>query len=116
MSLINNEPQHVKFVSYTGKYPNLCSGVLTLEIDGETYRFGHDYGWGNDWETDGNYEPFWSSGGSCGFSNNYEDSYRHSGEWIINASSLPEKLRPLSAEIDAVFNDNVPQGCCGGCL
>lgn len=26
---------HVKFVSYTGNYPNLCRGDLTLEIDGE---------------------------------------------------------------------------------
>ena len=33
----------VEFVSYTGTYPNLCSGVLTLRIDGEEVRFGHDY-------------------------------------------------------------------------
>lgn len=27
---------HIKFISYTGKYPNLCSGVLTLDVtDGE---------------------------------------------------------------------------------
>ena len=36
----NNE--NVKFVSYTGEYPNLCSGTLTLEIKGKKYRFG-DY-------------------------------------------------------------------------
>lgn len=31
----NNETKHVNFVSYTGSWPNLCSGVLTLEIDGK---------------------------------------------------------------------------------
>ena len=31
----NNETKHVNFVSYTGSYPNLCRGVLTLEIDGK---------------------------------------------------------------------------------
>ena len=29
----------VKFISYDGKYPNYCSGTLTLEIDGETAVF-----------------------------------------------------------------------------
>ena len=30
----NNETKHVNFVSYTVSYSHLCSGVLTLEIDG----------------------------------------------------------------------------------
>lgn len=32
--------ENVKFISYTGKYPCLCMGVLTLEIEGEKYKFG----------------------------------------------------------------------------
>lgn len=116
MSLINNTPQHVKLISYTGKYPNLCSGVLTLEIDGATYCFGHDYSKYRSWENDGNYEAFWSSGGCCGFRNNYSEEYVNSGAWVIDVSALPEELRPLATEIDKVFNDNVPQGCCDGCL
>ena len=41
--IINNHNgiNHVKFISYTGKYPNLCSGILTLEIDGKEYKFGN---------------------------------------------------------------------------
>lgn len=39
----NTDSEHVKFISYTGKYPNLCSGILTLEIDGRTIRFGNRY-------------------------------------------------------------------------
>lgn len=39
---------NIKFISYTGEYPNLCRGVLTLKIDGKILRFGY----GED------YEPF----------------------------------------------------------
>lgn len=38
-----NVTEHVKFISYTGKYPNLCCGDLTLEIDGEKVIFGSMY-------------------------------------------------------------------------
>lgn len=40
---------HVKFVSYTGKHPTLCSGNLTLLIDGENVEF------------DGIKDRFWAS-------------------------------------------------------
>ena len=33
----------IKFISYTGKYPCLCLGVLTVEINGKKYKFGHDF-------------------------------------------------------------------------
>ena len=39
----NSNTSRVKFISYTGEYPNLCSGVLTLEIDGKEYKFGHNF-------------------------------------------------------------------------
>lgn len=62
----NNETNHVKFVSYTGKWPNLCSGVLTLEIDGIVYCFGHEVG-SYDFKAnkykDNNSDSFWHSGG-----------------------------------------------------
>lgn len=35
--------KHVEFIKYTGAYPNLCSGILTLKIDGETVTFGSKY-------------------------------------------------------------------------
>ena len=111
----NIENKHVKFVSYTGKYPNLCRGMLTLDIDGKEYRFGHDYIFTN-YQTDKNYNSFWSSGGECGFINNYSESYVNSGEWEIDVSDLPEELQKYAAEIDEIFNTNVPYGCCGGCL
>lgn len=111
-----NFEEHVEFVSYTGKYPNLCGGVLTLRIDGEEVRFGHDYRVAESWLKDGNFESFWRSGGGCGLYNNYADSYVDDGEWTIDKDDLPEKYRKYVDEIDEVFNSNVPWGCCGGCL
>lgn len=104
----------VKFVSYTGKFPNLCSGVLTLNIDGKEVKFGHaieEYDWQTRKYKDDNYNSFWKSGGSID-----SDYYPHEGEWIINISEIPEQYRKYASEIDEVFNDNVPYGCCGGCV
>lgn len=106
MSLINST-QHVKFISYMGKYPNLCRGILTLEIDGVEHRFGM---------CSGQHEKFWTSGGECGFRGIYSDPYVNTGAWTTDASLLPEELKCYAAEIDEVFNENVEYGCCGGCV
>lgn len=109
---------NVKFVDYTGRWPNLCSGVLTLEIEGVEYKFGHDgyFDYAKQCYTDEdpqnpNFEKFWSSGGSCSCENGC--SY---GDWIIDIDEIPEQFRKYAAEIDVIFNENVSQGCCGGCL
>ena len=34
----------------------------------------------------------------------------------IDADEIPEEFRKYAAEIDRVFNDNVPFGCCGCCI
>lgn len=113
----NSTNGHIEFVSYTGKYPNLCGGVLTLIIDGREEKFGHEYN-SYDFKTssfrDNNYSDFWSSGGFCGLRDHNECV--KDGEWIINKDDLPESFRKYAEEIDRVFNDNVPHGCCGGCL
>lgn len=107
---------HIKFIEYTGEYPNLCRGVLTLEIDGEIVKFGHDYKGFESWKTDGNYDSFWCSGGSVGFTDNWTNSYVECGEWEIDVNEIPEEYRKYAEEIDEVFNNNVDWGCCGGCL
>lgn len=112
VNINSKSSEHVKFVSYTGKYPNLCSGILTLEIDGKEYTFGNDYF--NPNKVD--YDKFWSSGGNCGFTNNYASSYVNDGEWNIDYEEIPDEFKKYAHEIDEVFNENVPQGCCGGCL
>lgn len=86
----------VKFISYDGKYPNLCTGVLRLRIDGEVVTFT---------------ESFWSSGGcvDCEFGCSQ-------GEWMIEEAKLPDKYKVYVYEIDRVFNENVKWGHCGGCI
>ncbi len=115
MSLINNEPyeqsKHVKFISYSGKYPNLCRGTLKLEIDGVEYCFCGDNDGANGKSENGAYKRFWHT-----FGEYYGDTNPFwSGEWVIDVSTLPEHLRKYAAEIDEVFNKNVERGCCGGC-
>ena len=114
--LINTQDKettkHVKFISYTGRYPNLCRGVLTLEIDGIEYTFGYDYRCSKTC----NYSSFWHTGGRCGFTNNYQNSYVNTGEWEIDCNDLPDEFKKYATEIDKVFNENVDYGCCGGCL
>ena len=92
--------EHVKFISYDGKFPCLCGGTLVLEIDGALYTFGLGE----------QYDSFWASGG--GLDDDYCPYY---GAWVIYADELPESIRQYAGEIEAVFNENVPQGCCGGC-
>lgn len=124
----NTRSNRVEFVSYDGEWPNLCRGVLTLKIDNEIVKFGHHYMncrrdeaddrwiYSDEDPNNPNYSSFWSSGGSCGFENDYRDSYVLSGEWEIDVDELPEKYWDLADELDRIINENIPQGCCGGCL
>ena len=109
---------NIEFVSYTGKHPNLCSGILTLKVDDKIIKFGHDW---KDWDwklkryIDDNYDSFWYTGGFCFFTNNYTEEHIIRDKWKINYSSVPIFLQPYSDRLIDIFNDNVPYGCCGGC-
>lgn len=113
----------IEFVSYDGDYPNLCRGVLILKVDGEEIQFGthlftDEY---KEWEATGKvnghrvFDRFWSSGGLCGFDDDWNASVE-SGEWVIHEDSLPDFLKSHADELCRIFNDNVDQGCCGGCI
>lgn len=87
--------KRVKFIDYNGRYPCLCHGVLTVEIEGKKVEFDDI-----------------TSGGSCSFDiEGYEDVRQ--GRWIVG---VPNKYKEYSEEINDCMNDNVPWGCCGGCL
>lgn len=93
----------IKFISYDGKYPNLCNGILTLEIDGKTVTFGSNNGC--------DYDRFWISGGCCG------TKYIETDEWQFDDDKyFPDKYLSHYEEIKKLFNDNVEFGCCGGCM
>ena len=42
---------------------------------------------------------FWSSGGSCGFFNNYSDSYVNQAPWEFTQNDLPEQFQEYFEEI-----------------
>lgn len=92
--------EKIEFISYDGKFPNLCRGTLVLKKGDKEYSIKYAL----------------VSGGECYFTDNYENEVVTSGDWIIEESSLPEELAPYVDEIEKLVNDNVPQGCCGGCL
>lgn len=90
----------IKFISYNGKYPNLCSGILVIEIKNKKYEL----------------DNVLISGGSAYFANSYSESHVEEGEWNILQDSLPEEIKQYQQEIIKVVNNNVEHGCCGGCL
>ncbi len=112
-----------EFVEYTGRYPNLCSGRLFIRIDGKLVSFG-DYCLGEKGKTSDegvpNYPEFWVSGGSCwidkeGNEGGTEAEWKMAiNEW--DKDKFPPEIKELLQEILELFNENVPWGCCNGCL
>lgn len=90
---------NIKFIGYDGKYPNLCNGNLIIEVDGKQYE-----------------NISIVSGGFCHIGNGVVDTYAEKGPWKLDIFDLPEELEPLIDEIEAVVNENVEWGCCGGCI
>lgn len=90
----------IQFVSYDGETPNLCGGSLTLMIDGETVKFP---------------KHLLISTGCASFDDDGNDEIT-SGPWTINESEIPDQYKSLKEEIETIVNENVPWGCCGGCL
>lgn len=89
----------VKFISYDGKYPNLCRGTLVIEVNGKRYELKYVI----------------QSGGQVTFDEDWSADIV-SGEWYIDSDDLPDELKPYREEIEEVVNDNIPYGCCGGCI
>lgn len=89
----------IKFISYTGEYPSLCYGTLTIEVNNKRYHL----------------EDILISGGCVTFSDDWEEEVEE-GEWTIDIKKLPEELQSLSADIADLVNKNVSWGCCGGCV
>ena len=89
----------LKFISYDGEYPNLCRGTLILNLNGKDVVFP-------------NY--CLSSGGSVSFDDDdWCENVTH-GEWGINEfpAGFPTELQQKAIDL---VNDNIQQGCCGGC-
>lgn len=89
-------------IQYDGEYPSLCMGHLIVWINGKKWDFG-------------NYVL--ESGGHL----TYEDGRVVKGEWSIPDNcwdncwpeGFPEKYKK---QVLSKINQEIPHGCCGGCL
>ncbi|GHU81112.1 hypothetical protein AGMMS49992_34280 [Clostridia bacterium] len=88
----------IQFLSYTGKYPNLCTGVLTISIGGKKWQITP--------------MAFTTKDRIEGLG--YEDTGM--GDWSIYPLELPEEIRKYADDIERIMNENVEHGCCGGCI
>lgn len=73
-------------------------GTLVIEVDGKSYFLNHVL----------------ISGGSVSFTQDW-DEIVDQGDWEVDLEGYPE-LEPHKEEITRVVNENVRQGCCGGCV
>lgn len=111
----------VEFVEYTGCYPNRCSGRLFVKVNGKMISFG-DYCLEEKGKTDDtdvpNYPQFWKSGGWVEFDEDWNEDVGE-GPWELNyffADKYSDDILELIPELLRIFNENVPWGCCGGCI
>lgn len=131
----------VEFVYYSGEYPCLCHGILVLKIDGHQYAFfPYSKHWGSPWglvsnksidrvksyyndpNTTNVYGYSMESGGCAGVDNDGEE-FCEDSDWDVDFSSaeLDDDFKfiiddDLKEDIIKCVNDNVPHGCCGGCI
>lgn len=87
---------NIEFISYDGRYPTLCSGTLILSIDGKPRKL----------------KDCLCSGGSATFDKNGDECVTK-GRWKVE---LPKDLSKHYKKITKLVNDNIPHGCCGGCI
>lgn len=88
----------IEFVSYDGKYPCLCMGTLTIKVNGKLYYLNNAM----------------CSGGHIGFDDDWNEEIS-SGPWSLDLNEYSELL-PYKEELTTLVNNNVRQGCCGGCI
>jgi hypothetical protein len=86
-------------IEYDGVYPNLCAGMLQVVVAGVCWQFP---------------ERCLSSGGSVFFD---EDGHEEveGGPWTIVRwpARFPDNRK---RDVEAAVNEQIPWGCCGGCI
>lgn len=96
----SSEIRNIEFVSYDGKFPCLCGGKLTLKVNGDEQTF----------------EYCLCSGGTCFCSLDGENDIVTEGDWTLKEDKFSGFSDEEIRVITKLVNDNVPHGCCGGCL
>lgn len=82
-------------IKYNGEFPNLCRGRLEVWINNDYYDFGRHV---------------LESGGYIN-----EDFEIVKNNWIIN--KYPKDFpKEYEEELLKIVNQDIPHGCCGGCI
>ena len=89
----------IKFAGYDGKFPNYCSGRLSLLVDGRLWERDHCLS-----HTFGFY-----------FNKNWSEVY-YDGVWTLNEGFFEEFTEEERTRIAELVNEHVETGCCGGCV
>jgi hypothetical protein len=86
-------------MEYDGKYPCLCMGHLIVWVDDVKWDFG-------------NYSL--SSHGRIHRDDDW-NMWASEGEWCIDEypEGFPEELKEI---VLSKINEEIPHGCCGGCI
>ena len=91
----------MKFISYDGEYPNLCSGTMIVEKKNGTKLKIKGL----------------RSCGCAGFNNADLEEYIEKGAWSIDKDQEWGTLSKKELKkITELANDNIECGCCGGCI
>ena len=115
--LCYNTTMDLKFISYDGKYPNLCRGQLIVEIDGKRTSFGLPL-FKKDVHFD--FKSFWTPGGNVRLiPDSWEPIVSH-GPWemdsFVSEKDFPKEIWDAMPQLIELMNANVPYACCGGCI
>lgn len=86
-------------IKYDGDYPNLCRGKLSVTINGRLWDFP---------------EGSLSSGGSVWFDDDWTEHIQD-GAWEVMEwpEGFPEEMKDATMK---AINNEIPYGCCGGCI
>ena len=88
-------------IKYDGAYPNLCSGHLEVWINDIYYDFG----------------KYCLISGGCIMRDEDWDMWAEEGPWKIDKDSYPKDFpEEYKERLLEVINEELPWGCCGGCI
>jgi hypothetical protein len=87
-------------IEYSGAFPNLCSGHLVVTVDGQEWDFG---------------EHCLSSGGTVWFDDSGNE-HVETGEWSVTKWPAGFPVALVMERVTVAINDQIPHGCCGGCV
>lgn len=97
----------IKFISYDGEYPNLCSGKLTYSVNDVLFEK----------------EYVLSSGGECYWDSENQEEIITQGKWNFTHDFVKkekESERGLTKveqkNLLSQINKQISWGCCGGCM